>query len=145
MKRKYWSQSIQRQFFEAFETSGNVSAACRAIGFSRTAVYQRRKREQAFAIAWDEAEQVAADAIEAEMWRRGVDGIGRPIHYQGNVVGTIKEYSDQLLIQLAKARRPEKFNERLQVESMGSGNLVVEHVISLKRQEEKVIEHDEGG
>ena len=31
----------------------------------------------------------------------------QPVMYQGQQVGTVKEYSDRLLIQLLKARRPE--------------------------------------
>jgi len=49
-------------------------------------------------------------------------------------VGTVKDYSDKLLIQLLKARRPEKFNERLQVKG-SAGSLLVDHKITLKRRE----------
>ena len=134
MKRKYWTLSIQLRFIEVFETTANISAACRVIGFSRTAVYRRRKRDQEFADAWAEAEQVAADALEAELWRRGVEGIDRPIMHQGKQVGTVKEYSDLALIALIKARRPEQFNEHLEATKSGSGLAKIDHVISLRRR-----------
>ena len=114
--------------------SANVTASCRAIGFSRTAIYRRRKNDPAFAEAWDWAIQEAADALEEEMYRRGVVGIDKPVMYQGQQVGTVKDYSDSLLIQLLKARRPEKFNERLQARG-SAGDLLVEHKITLKRRD----------
>ena len=162
----------REKFCQIIALTGNVSEACRQVNIVRSTAYVTRKKDKVFADLWDEAEETAADAIEAEMWRRGVDGVDRPVVYQGEIrpklnasgekmLGedgmpiplTIKEFSDPLLIQMAKAKRPEKFNERLQVEGLGGGNLIVEHVISLKRRtpemgEEKledgpIIEHEE--
>jgi hypothetical protein len=143
----------REKFCQILAVTGNVSEACRQVNIVRTTAYVTRKKDKDFADLWDEAEETAADAVEAEMWRRGVEGVDRPVVYQGEIrpklnasgekiLGedgmpvplTIKEFSDPLLIQMAKAKRPEKFNERLQVEGMGGGNLVVEHVISLKRR-----------
>ncbi|ANS04709.1 hypothetical protein [uncultured Mediterranean phage] len=143
----------RERFCQIIALTGNVSEACRQVGIVRSTAYVARKKDKVFADLWDEAEETAADAVEAEMWRRGVEGVDRPVVYQGEIrpkldakgekiLGedgmpvplTIKEFSDPLLIQMAKAKRPEKFNERLQVEGMGGGNLIVEHVISLKRR-----------
>ena len=50
----------------------------------------------------------AADALEREAWRRGAEGVSRPVYQQGREVGVIQEYSDALLIHMLKAHRPEK-------------------------------------
>jgi hypothetical protein len=86
-------------------------------------VYELRKRNPAFAKAWDEAEERAADALEAEAWRRAVVGVQEPIVSSGKVVRdddgqplAIRRYSDALMLALLKARRPEKFKDRAVVE-----------------------------
>jgi hypothetical protein len=76
-------------------------------------VYDRRDADPDFATAWDDAEQEAADALEREAWRRGVEGVDRPIMYQGQVVASSKEYSDRMLELLLKAHRPSKYKDRV--------------------------------
>jgi hypothetical protein len=68
-------------------------------------------------------EDNAADALEAEAWRRAVAGVREPIVSGGKVVRdddgqpiAIRRYSDNLLFALLKARRPEKFREQRLVE-----------------------------
>ncbi len=62
------------------------------------------------------AEEVAADRLEAEAWRRAVEGVERPVGwYQGKPGGYVKEYSDVLLIFLLKGLRPEKYRERMEL------------------------------
>ena len=46
------------------------------------------------------------------MHRRGVDGVKRAIYHDGKVVGYKQEYSDQLLMFLAKSRMPEEFGDK---------------------------------
>ena len=84
-------------------------------GVSRVCVYEHRNGDEAFAKLWDEAEQEAADKLEREAWRRGVEGVDKPIVYQGEVTGTYKEYSDRMLELLLKAHRGAKFRERADV------------------------------
>ena len=76
-----------------------------------------------FAAAWEEAEERAVDRLEAEAWRRAVDGVPEPLVSSGKVVRdddgqplAIRRYSDTLMLALLKARRPEKFKDRAVVE-----------------------------
>ena len=108
---------------EALAETGNVTAAARVAGTSRTRAYQLRKTDAGFAAAWDEAEQVAADKLEAETWRRAVEGVEEPLVSGGKLVRddngqpiAIRRYSDQLLIALLRAHRPDKFRDRAAVE-----------------------------
>jgi hypothetical protein len=47
---------------------------------------QHRQTDDAFAEAWQEAEQIAADRLEAEAWRRGVEGVPEPRVSAGKLV-----------------------------------------------------------
>jgi hypothetical protein len=96
-----------------------VSEACRAAGIGRTTAYEWRDTDPVFAAAWKDAEEDAADKLEREAWRRGVEGTDKPITYQGEITGTYKEYSDRMLEILLKGHRPEKFKDKVDVTSDG--------------------------
>lgn len=104
-------------FCTALAESGNVSHACKTVLIARSTAYEAREAHADFAAAWDEALEFAADALEFEIRRRAMQGVDEPIFYKGQEVGTIRRYSDGLLMFLAKATRPEKFRERLQVKN----------------------------
>jgi hypothetical protein len=82
-------------------------------------MYDLRDEDPTFAAEWDNAIEEAADKLEGEAWRRAVEGINKPIYYQGDLVDTVKEYSDTLMGLLLKAHRPEKYRDRMDVTSGG--------------------------
>jgi hypothetical protein len=98
-------------FIEELARSGNVLLSSRKAGVSRTAVYKARKDDPAFADNWDDAMDEAVDLLEAVARGRAVNGIDKPVYRGGVQVGTIREYSDTLLIFLLKAHRPERFRD----------------------------------
>jgi hypothetical protein len=63
----------------------------------------------------NEAQQVLTDALEEESIRRGLEGYQRPIYQRGELVGHETVYSDQLLNLQLRARRPDKYRERVDV------------------------------
>src|ERR1700745_4244909 len=105
MKRPKLTRARQESFLKALAQNGNVTAAVAAAGTSRTRVYELRKTATAFAAAWDEDEQNAADALEAEARRRAVEGVQEPLVSAGKLVRdhdgqliAIRRYSDNLLL-----------------------------------------------
>jgi hypothetical protein len=113
LKRLKLTRARQEGFLKALAGIGNVTGAAVVAGTSRTRVYELRKADPAFAAAWDEAEEIATDALEAEAWRRAVDGVSEPVVSSGRIVRdddgqpiAIRRYSDHLLLALLKARRP---------------------------------------
>jgi hypothetical protein len=52
------------------------------------------------------------DALEDEAVRRAVEGVIKPVFHQGKRVGTLRVFSDPLLMFLLRARRPDKFADR---------------------------------
>jgi len=128
-------------FLVALARTGNVTMAARAAGVSRRHVMEVRKRDTVFALAWEDAIEEAADLLEAEVHRRAVEGVDEPVYgrryaqneetgrsYQisDGQVGSIKRYSDTLLIFHLKGTRPQKYRDNVQQEH--SGTVKIEYV-----------------
>ncbi len=118
-------RTAQTLFLEEFARNANVTAACRRAGIDRSTVYRWQEHDTAFTIRYHEAEAEANDVVRAAIFRRAVNGVDKPLHHNGRMVTdadgrpvTVKEYSDTLLIFLAKARMPE-FRDKQQVEVSG--------------------------
>ncbi len=59
---------------------------------------------------------MAADVLEAEAHRRAVEGVEEPVGwYKGVAGGTVRRYSDVLLMFLTKGALPERYRERVEV------------------------------
>jgi len=108
-------------FLKELARRANVSAAARQAKIDRQTAYNWYKNDPDFAAAWDEAVEVAVDGLENEAWRRAAAGTLEPVFQKGEKVGTIRRYSDSLMITLLKAHRPEKFKARTANEHSGPG------------------------
>jgi hypothetical protein len=106
-------------FFEEFGRTANVSAAAILAGYSRTSVYEYRRDDPEFAKRWENADRVATEHLEEALYNRAVFGVTRyePLMHQGQVVHIkeVTEYSDTAAIFLLKARNPDKYRERIEV------------------------------
>ena len=109
MSGQRWTARRRATFLETLRQSANVSDAARRAGLSRGAAYSLRAVDPAFRAAWDDALEEALDALEAELRRRAIEGVEKPVFYGGKPCGTITSYSDQLGMFLLKCRRPEVF------------------------------------
>ena len=115
--------AVRRKFLKALAMTASVSAAAKHIRVCRNALYEWRKDDPSFRVEWDEAVELGTDALEDEAVRRAYDGTLKPVYYGGKKVGTVREYSDSLLVFMLKARRPEKFRERFDIDP---GNRFIE-------------------
>ena len=129
-RRRDW----KTPFLARLAETGNVKLAATAAGVSRQAAYKHRDADESFAEKWDEAMEDAADVLEAEAWRRAVEGVVKPVVQKGQVVNApvdkdgnvvtddspekvglaplmLREYSDALLMFKLKGHRPEKYRE----------------------------------
>lgn len=91
-------------------TNKDAAAAC---GCGTKYFQRRRKEDPEFEQAYQEARADGDDVIRAEIKRRGVDGVKRAIYHDGKIVGYKQEYSDQLLMFLAKSRMPTEFGDKV--------------------------------
>jgi hypothetical protein len=85
------------RFLELIAATGNVHLAAAAVGVDRSTPYVRAARDPAFAAAWAQAREDAIDTLEAEARRRALAS------------------SDQLLMFLLRALRPELYRDTLTV------------------------------
>jgi hypothetical protein len=102
----------RKGFIAALSLNGNITDACEQMGIERSTAYRLRAEDEAFAAEWDTALESAADRLEAEAWRRAVDGVEEPVFQQKEMIGTIRKYSDTLLVTLLKAHKKDKYSDK---------------------------------
>lgn len=68
--------------------------------------------------------------LEREAFRRAHTGTLKPIYQGGEKVGSVREYSDTLMIFLLKGARPQKYRENHKVEVSGTvGTIAIREVV----------------
>jgi hypothetical protein len=126
-------------FFAAFSEVGNVKEAAKLAGVSRMTVWRHKTSDPDFAKKFADAEQEAMDVLEREAWRRATEGTDEPVFYKGDQCGTIKRYSDNLLMFLLRGGRPEKYRERF-VLPVDELNRLIERELAAARGEAELTE-----
>lgn len=117
----------QTRFLARYRASGNVMHACTYAGIHRSTFYEWRDHDAAFKARLAEVEPDVDDTLEAAAFERAVKGVPSFVVSQGKLVyGPNKKplierkYSDTLLVTLMKARMPEKYKDRSQIEHSGA-------------------------
>ena len=119
-------QQKKRAFLAAFAEVGTITHAAELAGIHRNAHYDWLKNDPSYPDLFREADQKACEKLEQEARRRAVHGVGEPVFYQGQPVGTVQKYSDTLLIFLLKGALPDKYRERYAAEISGPGGAPIE-------------------
>jgi hypothetical protein len=124
-KKRDW----QTGFLAALSDGLTVTAACKQADVARSNAYDERDRNETFAQAWDDIIERTTETMEAEAYRRAVEGWRERgiFNEDGEEVGEVRKYSDTLLIFLLKARRPATYRERHEVKHTGN----VDHRLKL--------------
>lgn len=117
---------LKEKFLAILSECASVIESCRQTPLNRATVYRWRHADPEFRKAWDEAVELGTDALEDEAIRRAHKGVRKPVYQQGRRVGTVREFSDTLLIFMLKARRPSKYKDRGHVELTGSNGAPIE-------------------
>jgi len=97
-------------FLEVLRQTANVARAAREAGLSSSTVYAHRARFAGFARDWDAAMAEALDELECQLIERARNGVEKPVYYRGEVVGSVRSYSDALAMFLLRAKRPEVYD-----------------------------------
>lgn len=114
------------EYLNALRTChGMERAAARMAGIKIADIRRLRKQSQEFAEQESEIFGEASEAIEREMYRRGVEGIPRERFYKGEYTHTETEYSDTLLLALAKGNMPDKYGDKKQISGSIGGAVEV--------------------
>lgn len=100
------SEDWAEQFLSAMMVGKSVKDATKSVGLHIATPYRRRAADPVFAAAWREASNIGTEYLEEEAARRAYHGLNKPVFYQGEQCGTVREYSDTLLMFLLKKRDP---------------------------------------
>jgi len=103
----------KERFLQAVALTGNITTAAQAAGCNRAAHYKWLEKDEYYPARFEAAMEQASDLLEQEARRRAVAGVDKPVYQNGGVVGTVRQYSDVLLIFLMKGAMPEKYRERI--------------------------------
>lgn len=125
--------AAREAFLASLSKGHTITAACQAAGIGRSTAYDHRQRDEDFALAWHDAVEAGADKFEEEARRRAIEGVERPLMYQGKQVGTVREFSDRLLELELKARRPEKYRERFEVSHTGAVDISSDELAAARK------------
>jgi predicted house-cleaning noncanonical NTP pyrophosphatase (MazG superfamily) len=87
------------------ENGGIISHMAEAFNFSRSAIWELRRDDPAFDVRFTQAIRDGIDVLEDEAKHRALDGTEKPVFYQGEVCGYIREKSDFLMALILKAHR----------------------------------------
>ena len=120
------TQPNKRAFLAAIAESGNVTSASKLSGIARKTHYNWMQEDEAYAAAYREALEEAAENLEREARRRAVQGTDKPVFYKGEECGAVREYSDTLLIFLLKGAMPDKYSEKFQ--GVVDHNIIVDDI-----------------
>ncbi len=108
-----------RAFLDAYAQTGSIPAAAQAVGIDRSTHRKSYMKNPAYAAEFEDAKHDVKDMLETEVIRRATRGTDRPVFHKGKQVGTIREYSDLLLIFYLKAMDPQKYREHHQHQHTG--------------------------
>jgi len=114
-------------FLAAFAETGNVTAAAAAADINRTLHYDWLEKDPEYAAAVEDARAQAVERMEREALKRAVEGWEEPVFHKGSVCGTVRKFSDTLLIFLLKGNAPHKYRERHEVTGAGGGPVNVQY------------------
>lgn len=110
----------KRAFLTAYSEHGTISHAAKAVGIPTsthhnwiTGISGTPEEIEAYKKSFELAKDRATETLEREARRRASEGVDEPVYYKGKVVGSVKKYSDLLLIFLLKGAMPEKYRERI--------------------------------
>jgi hypothetical protein len=119
-------------FLSALLEGVHIRDACKVAVVDSGIVYRRRKDDEAFRLAWQEAIDIGTDELAAEAARRAYHGLLKPVFHAGEICGHIREYSDSLLMFLLRARDPGKYRESHKVEHTGpSGGAIPIRIVGI--------------
>ena len=99
------------KFLEAFARTGMIGKSAVLAGVNRKTTYRWRRDDQTFSKAFEEAKEEVLESFEAEARRRAIEGTDEPVYQGGKLAGTIRRFSDVLLIFMLKSLKPEKYRD----------------------------------
>lgn len=133
MTTKKFTPQAQELFLQVLEDTASPKQAAQACGISRRLAFEYKKADLEFRRRWDQAIEVAMDALLDEAYRRACIGVEEPVIYQGQLAMTrdfqtgderpltVRKHSDRLLEVMLKFRYGDQLADRLRVKVDDTG------------------------
>jgi len=107
-----WTTARRKIFFNTLAETSNVTAAAQAAGMNRSAAYDRKSRDPAFARAWKAALERGYTELEMQLMRHSRNGTVRTeqvVDGEGNVkqIRAVHSYPLTVAMRLLMAHRQE--------------------------------------
>ena len=106
-----WTPEKQHDFIQALAESGCVREACAAVGMNARSAYRLRARTDASAFrqSWDIALDFAIRRLSDAAFSRALNGVSRPVFFQGEQIGERTHYDERLTMFLLRYRDPTRY------------------------------------
>jgi hypothetical protein len=126
----------QLAFLAAYiNCTGHKGNACREAGVGRRTFYDWLDKDPEFKRAFELTHEEFCDALEAEAYRRAIDGWEEPVFQNGKMVGKKKKHSDTMLAMLLNGNMPEKYQrQKIEHSGPGGGPMQVDHRLEQLRE-----------
>ena len=124
------TKAVKAAYLEAIAELGTREAAAQAVGLPASVFRELVDEDASFQTLEQQALAVFRGKIEAEIYRRAIEGWDQPVFHQGECIGHIRKFSDPMLELLAKRHIPE-YQGKADVDiGIGGGVLVIPQRIS---------------
>ena len=111
------------RFLDTLRDTFNVSKAAAAIGRHRSSMYKLRQSDPEFLAVWDEVVEECLDELEEVVYQRALEG---------------KQALYPIFV--LKHRRPDRWGDRLKVETESHGEIIVNLVPVSQMEQHPIIE-----
>jgi hypothetical protein len=147
MTAKKFTPEVQELFLQVLEDTASPKQAAQACSISRTLAFEYKKDDLEFRRRWDQAIEVAMDALLDEAYRRACIGVEEPVIYQGQLAMTrdpqtgaerpltVRKHSDRLLEVMLKFRYGDQLADRLRVKVDDDTGLDAEALLKMPSEE----------
>ena len=126
----------KEKWLEAHRKYGIITVTCRKTKIGRSTVYEWLESDSDFVKKKEDAEKEAIELLEGEARRRAFQGTLKPVFYQGERCGSIREYSDSLAMFILKAKKPE-YRDRVTTEMVTPNGGIDINVYNLTPEERR--------
>lgn len=111
-------------FFENFARCGLVNKSAWAADVTPATITNYRKSHPEFEEMFQLALSDYRESIEQEIHRRAIDGWEEPVYQKGEMVGTIRRFSDRML-ELKAKRHIAEYRDKVTVDQNVRGGVMV--------------------
>src|SRR5262245_48960197 len=109
-------ETDQETFLRVYEDLGNIDRTCRETKIPESRHRYWLHNDYEYNQRFQLCRERAIRRMKEEAYRRAVSGVKKNVYQLGRHVGTITEYSDNLLMFLLKGACPEEFRENYKAE-----------------------------